>query len=70
MFGKVKEYSTIKQIFERNAEIIRIKHNHKVKAIDCKVISLMINDILRHKSVLKIEDEDFIFIRRAINIKS
>lgn len=30
----------------------------------------MITDILRHKTVMKMEDEDYIFLRRAFNIKS
>lgn len=30
----------------------------------------MICDLYRHAAVLKVEDEDFIFIRRAINVKS
>lgn len=33
-------------------------------------MSIMLTDILRHKTVLKVEDEDFVFLRRAINIKS
>lgn len=30
----------------------------------------MIADLYRYKTVLKVEDEDYIFVRRAINIKS
>jgi hypothetical protein len=70
MLASVKEFATIKHVLERNSELIRIKSNMKIKALDCKVISIMFNDILRHKTVLKIEDEDHIFIRRAINVKS
>lgn len=70
MFGSVKQYSTIKEVMDRNSEIVRVKDGVKVKAIDCKVLSIMLTDILRHKTVLKVEDEDFIFLRRAINIKS
>jgi len=33
-------------------------------------MNTMISDLYRHAAVLKVEDEDFIFIRRAINIKS
>lgn len=41
-----------------------------MKSIDCKIMSIMINDIIRQKTVLKIEDEDYVFIRRAFNQKS
>ena len=70
MLSSVKEFATIKHVLERNSEIIRIKSNMKIKSLDCKVLSIMLNDIMRHKTVLKIEDEDHIFIRRAISIKS
>ena len=70
MFSSVKEYATVKQLMERNSEIIKLKEDYKVKAVDCKIMSLMLTDIMRHKTVLKVEDEDFIFIRRAINNKS
>lgn len=55
---------------ERSSEIIKVKENFKVKTVDCKVLSIMLNDIMHHKTVLKVEDEDYIFIRRALNIKS
>jgi len=32
-------------------------------------MSTMIQDALHHKTVLKVEDEDFIFIRRAVSNK-
>ena len=70
MFSKIKEFSIIKQVMERNSEFIKLKDNFRVKAVDCKVMGIMLNDLMRHKSVLKVEDEDFIFMRRAINIKS
>lgn len=70
MLSCVKEFSTIKHVLERNSELIKVKSSMKVKALDCKILSIMFSDIMRHKSVLKIEDEDHIFIRRAINIKS
>jgi len=30
----------------------------------------MIQDALRYKAVLKVEDENYIFIRRAMNVKT
>ena len=70
MFARIKEFSTVKQVLERNSEFIKVKDNHRVKSLDCKVMSVMLTDLIRHKAVLKVEDEDFIFIRRAHNLKS
>lgn len=30
----------------------------------------MLQDLIRYNTVLKVGDEDFIFLRRAINVKS
>jgi hypothetical protein len=54
---------------ERNSEYISIKSGLRIKAVDCKVFSAMLQDIVRHKTVLKVEDENYIFIRRAISVK-
>lgn len=70
MLKSVKEFATIKHVLERNSRIIKVRNDLKVKSLDCKVLSVMLNDILRHNTVLKMEDEDFIFIRRAYNVKS
>jgi hypothetical protein len=56
MLESVKEFATIKHVLERNSELIKVKNNMKIKTLDCKVLSIMFNDIMRHKSVLKIED--------------
>jgi hypothetical protein len=55
---------------ERNSEFIKVNDGLRVKAVDCKVLSIMLNDLLRHKAVQKIEDESYIFIRRAHNVKA
>ena len=56
---------------ERNSEIIKIKEdNQRVKSIDCKIMNTMLQDLVRYNTVLKVGDEDFIFLRRAINVKS
>ena len=56
---------------ERNSDFIRIyENNQRVKTVDCKIMYTMIADLFRYKTVMKVEDEDFIFVRRAINIKS
>jgi hypothetical protein len=70
MFHTIKQFATIKQIMEHNSEFIRLSDSQRVKAVDCKVMSIMLTDLLRHKAVYKVEDEDYIFIRRAHNVKS
>lgn len=69
MLITVQEFSTLKQIMERNSEYIKIKEGVKVKAVDCKVLSTMLTDLMRHKTMMKIEDENYIFIRRAVGAK-
>ena len=70
MFHTIKEFATIKQIMEHNSEFVRVSESERVKAVDCKVLSIMFNDLLGHKTVQKVEDEDYIFVRRAHNLKS
>lgn len=56
---------------ERNSDFIKIyENNQRVKTVDCKIMHTMIADLYRYKTVMKVEDEDFIFVRRAINVKS
>ena len=69
MFGQIKEFSTLKQIFERNAEFIKVKDGVRIKSIDCKLLSTMVIDLMRHSIIQKVEDENYIFIRRARNIR-
>ena len=42
----------------------------RVKSIDCKVMSVLVEDVLRQKVMAKVEDDNFIFIRRAVDVKS
>mmetsp|Transcript_22975 Transcript_22975/g.22326 ORF Transcript_22975/g.22326 Transcript_22975/m.22326 type:complete len:208 (+) Transcript_22975:634-1257(+) len=67
--SRVKQYSTLKQIMEKNSELVSVKDSQKIKAIDCKIFSAMLVDIMRHEMVLKVEDENYIFIRRARNLR-
>jgi hypothetical protein len=69
MFSQIKEFSTLKQIFERNSEFIRIKDGVRIKSLDCKLLSILLTDLMRHSMILKVEDENFIFVRRAINMR-
>ena len=69
MFAQIKEFATIKHILEKNSEFIRIKEGLRVKSLDCKLLSAMLSDLMRHNMILKVEDEHFIFIRRAIKTR-
>ena len=46
MFDQIKEYSSIKKILENNCEYIRIKDGYKIKSIDCKIMSIMLQDLI------------------------
>jgi len=48
----VREYSTLKQIMTGNTEHIRIKGS-RVPSIDCNLMSILIQDVLRHKTIEK-----------------
>ena len=45
-------------------------NKQKIKSVDCQVMSVLLDDVLRHKTVAKIEDENYIFIRRAMDVKT
>ena len=56
---------------ERNSDYIRAtEDSSRVRSLDCQIIHTMLQDALRHNTVLKVEDEDFIFVRRALSHKS
>lgn len=69
VFRQVREYSTIKQILEGNHESV-LYNKQRVKSLDCQIVSVLFEDVLRHKTVAKVEDENFIFIRRAVDVKT
>lgn len=60
---------TLKQVFDDNSEMVRID-KQRVKAVDCKVISILVEDALRQKAVAKIRDDNYIFIRRAVDVQT
>ncbi len=41
----------------------------RIKAVDCKTLSIMLTDLLRHRNVLKLTDDDYIFVRRSKAMK-
>ena len=61
----ISQYKTIKKVMDKNAEIVTIEDGVRRKAVDCKLMSILLQDMLRHNTVLKIEDEDYIFIVQA-----
>ena len=69
IFGEIRQYSTIKHVLEGNSERV-IFNKQRVKSIDCQIMSVLFEDVLRHKTVSKMEDENYIFIRRAIDVKT
>ena len=66
---QIREYSTVKQILEGNSEKV-IFNNQRVKSVDCQLMSVLLQDVIRHKTVSKMEDENYIFIRRAVDVKT
>lgn len=68
MFSKVQEYSSLKMILEGNAEMV-VYNKRRTKSIDCKLLSVLVEDALRAKTVEKLGDDNFIFIRRAVDTK-
>ena len=46
MYQGVREYSTAKAIFEGNSEDIVFK-KQRVQSVDCKVMSVLFEDVLR-----------------------
>lgn len=42
----------------------------RLKTVDCKVLSVLFEDAMRQKAVSKIKDDNFIFIRRAVDVQT
>lgn len=42
-------------------------NRRRIKSIDCKLIGVLIEDALRAKTVEQLNDDNFIFIRRAVD---
>ena len=68
MFYQIKEYTTLKRIYDQNSELV-ILNKTRVKAIDCKVLSVLFEDARRFKAIAKVHNDNFIFIRRAVDVK-
>ena len=70
MLANVKEFSTIKQVLAHNYSLIRVRTDMKVKSLDCKMLSALLVDLQRHKLMLKVEDDGYVFVRRELDVKS
>ena len=68
LFYQIKEYTTLKRIYDQNSELV-ILNKTRVKAIDCKVLSVLFEDARRFKAIAKVHNDNFIFIRRAVDVK-
>jgi hypothetical protein len=66
---KVREFKTLKNILDGNSEMV-MHGRSRIKSLDCKVLSVLIEDALRTKQVEKVADDNFIFIRRAVDVKT
>ena len=67
LHNSIKEYSTIKLIMEKNSNYVR--DSHRIRILDCHIMQTMLADLAAHKNILKVLDDDFIFIRRTSNRK-
>ena len=52
---------------EKNSTFVR--DSQRIKMIDCHVMHIMFADLEAHNNILKVDDDDFIFIRRTNNHK-
>lgn len=66
---EIREYSTLKQILEGNSEKV-LYNKQRVKSIDCQIMNILLEEVLRQKTIAKVGDENFIFIRRAVDIRT
>jgi hypothetical protein len=56
---------------ERNSDFIRISdESPRIKAIDCQIMFTMVQDAVRYRTVLKVQDDQYIFVRRAMTVKA
>jgi hypothetical protein len=55
---------------ENNSDFIRpTPESPRIKVVDCQVMNSMLQDLLAHKTVLKVLDEEYIFIKRSVSVK-
>ena len=45
-------------------------NDRRVKSIDCKVMSVLIQDAIRQKAITKIKDDEYTFIKKTSNVKA
>jgi hypothetical protein len=64
----VGEFSTIKEFMQTNSEMVK-QGNTLVKSIDCKLVSVLLDEVTRFSSISKVQDDNYVFIRRALDVK-
>ena len=52
---------------EKNSNYVR--DSQRLKIVDCHIMQTMLSDLAAHRNILKVQDDDFIFIRRTTNRK-
>jgi hypothetical protein len=65
----IQEFSTIKQVLESTSEMVTYQ-GVKVKSLDCKMITVLMDEIIRVQEFAKIDDDNHVFIKRTYNPKS
>ena len=46
-----------------------IINKSRIKAVDCKVLSVLFEDARRQKVIAKVQNDNYIFIRRAVDVQ-
>lgn len=62
----MQQFKTIKNILDSNSQVI-FNGKERVKAIDCRQLALLLDDIERQRQIMKVDDEDFILVKRAVH---
>ncbi len=50
---------------EKNSTFVR--DSQRVKIVDCHIMHIILADLMAHKNILKVQDDNYIFIRRTTN---
>ena len=65
----IREFSTIKQVLDTTSEMVTLQ-GIKVKSLDCKMIYVLMDEIIRVQEFAKVDDDNYVFIPRSLDPKS
>jgi len=65
----IHEFSVIKQVLDSTSEMVTY-NGIKVKSLDCKMISVLLDDIIRVQEFSKVDDDNYVFIKRNMSPKA